>query len=98
MVSSINTLRASFTNSLHQRKPSFGVKTVLSGFTKDAQWQISAEKAWTQLFLRLTLLNMHLYEFPFQTQKLWAESIQMNHATCFTNVCAHQITGICAII
>ncbi len=38
----------------------FGVKIVLSGFTKDSQWWISAEKAWTQLFLRLTLLNMHL--------------------------------------
>ncbi len=28
-------LRASFTNSLHDRKPSFGVKIVLSGFTKE---------------------------------------------------------------
>ncbi len=36
--------RASFTNSLRQRKPSFGVKIVLSGFTKDTQWRISAEK------------------------------------------------------
>ncbi len=50
---------ASFTNSLRQRKPSFGIKIVLSGFTKDAQWRISTEKAWTQLFLHLTLLNMH---------------------------------------
>ncbi len=49
----------SFTKSLRQRKPSFGVKIVLSGFTKDAQWRISAGKAWTQLLLRLTLLNMH---------------------------------------
>ncbi len=53
-------LRASFTSSLRQRRPSFAVKIVLSGFTKDAQWRISAEKAWTQLFLCLTLLNMHL--------------------------------------
>ncbi len=30
--------------------------------------------------------------------KLWEESIQMNHATCFTNVCARQIIAICAII
>ncbi len=30
-------IRASFTNSLHQRKPSSGVKLVLSGFTKDTQ-------------------------------------------------------------
>ncbi len=53
------SFRARFTNSLHQRKLSFGVK-MLSGCTKDAQWRISAEKAWTQLFLWLTLLNMHL--------------------------------------
>ncbi len=53
-------LRARFTNSLHQHKPSFGMKIVLSGFTKDAQWKISTEKAWTQLFLCLTLLNMHV--------------------------------------
>ncbi len=51
---------ASFTNSLRQRKPSFVIKIVLSGFTKDAQWRISAEKGWTQLFLHLTLLNMDL--------------------------------------
>ncbi len=31
-------------------KPSFGVKIVLSGFTKDAQWRISAEKVWTVIF------------------------------------------------
>ncbi len=43
-------LKASFTNSLHQHKPSFAVKIVLSGFTKDAQWRISAEKAWTVIF------------------------------------------------
>ncbi len=42
-------LRASFTNSLHKRKPSFGIKIILSGFTKDAQWKICAEKVWTQL-------------------------------------------------
>ncbi len=45
---------------LRQRKLSFGVKIVQSGFTKDAQWLISAEKVWTQLFLHLTLLNMYL--------------------------------------
>ncbi len=53
-------LRARFANSLRQRKLSFDVKIVLSGFIKDAQWRISAEKAWTQLFLCQTLLNMHL--------------------------------------
>ncbi len=41
------TIWARFTNSLHQHKPSFGVKIVLSGFTKDAQW---AEKVWTVIF------------------------------------------------
>lgn len=56
---------------MRQRKLSFGVKIVQSGFTKDAQWQISAEKSWTQLCLRLSLLNMHI-QFPFHpfTQKL----------------------------
>ncbi len=44
-----HVLRASFTNSLRQRKPSFGIKIVLSGFT-NAQWRISAEKAWTVIF------------------------------------------------
>ncbi len=34
----------------------------------------------------------------FQTQNLWEERIQMNHAMRFTNVCTCQITGICAII
>ncbi len=58
-ICNFSSLRARFTNSLHQRKPSFGIKIVLSGFTKDAQWRISAEKAWT-VFLRSTLLNMHL--------------------------------------
>ncbi len=31
-------------------------------------------------------------------QKLWEESIKINHAMQFTNVCVHQITGIYAII
>ncbi len=46
----MNTLRARFTISLRQRKPSFEVKKILSGFTKDTQWEISAEKAWTVIF------------------------------------------------
>ncbi len=29
---------------------SFAIKIVLSGFTKDEQWRISAEKAWTVIF------------------------------------------------
>ncbi len=44
------TLWARFTNSLHQHKPSFGIKIVLSGFTKDTQWRISAEKVWKGIF------------------------------------------------
>ncbi len=48
--------RARFTTSLCQHKPSFGVKIVLSGFTKDKQWWISTEKVWTRLFLCLTFL------------------------------------------
>ncbi len=31
-------------------------------------------------------------------QNLSEESIKINHAMRFTNVCAHQITGICTII
>ncbi len=37
-------------------------------------------KSRRQLFLHLTLLNMHLKEFPFQAQNLWEESIKMNYA------------------
>ncbi len=51
-----------------------------------------------QLVLHLTLLNMQLKEFSFQTHKLWEESIKSNHTMQFTNVCAGQITGIFAII
>ncbi len=29
---------------------------------------------------------------------LWEDSIKMNHAMRFTNVCNRQITGICTII
>ncbi len=44
-------IRARFNNSLGQRKPSFGVKRLLSGFTKDAQWRNSTENAWTVIFV-----------------------------------------------
>ncbi len=90
-------LKASFTNSLRQRKPSFGVKILLSGFTKTRSDELALKRC-GQLFLHLTLLNMHFYKFPFQMQNFWEENIQMNHATRFTNVCARQSTGICAII
>ncbi len=36
--------RARFINSLRQRKPFFGIKVVLSGFTKNAQWRIKKKK------------------------------------------------------
>ncbi len=62
----LKKLRARFINSLRQRKPSFGVR-----FTKDTQWRISTEKAWTQLFVHLTLLNMH---FPFR-RKIYGRKI-----------------------
>ncbi len=52
--------------SLRPHKPSFGIKIILSCFIKGTQWRISAEKAWTQLFLRLTLLNMHCRSFTFR--------------------------------
>ncbi len=52
--------RATFTNSLRQCKPFLGIEKLLSGFTKDAHWNISDRKAWMQLFLRLTLLHMGL--------------------------------------
>ncbi len=42
-VNDVSILNARFTNSLRQCKPSFGVKIVLSGFTKDTQWRISIE-------------------------------------------------------
>ncbi len=51
---------AKFANSLRQRKQSFDIKIIASGFTKDAQWKISTEKVWTQLFLYMNLLNIHL--------------------------------------
>ncbi len=53
-------LRARFTISLRQRKPSFGVKIVLSGFTNDTQKIIIMLKGRGQLFVHLILLNMHL--------------------------------------
>ncbi len=59
-----DSFRAIFTKSLCQHKPSFGVKTLLSGFTKDMHWNINNEKACSlQLFLQLILLHLHLYEF-----------------------------------
>ncbi len=50
-------LRARFTNSLRQCKPSFGVKIVMAGFTRSEELAL---KRHGQLFLHLTLLNMHL--------------------------------------
>ncbi len=50
-----NSFWARFTYNLQNMY--FGVKIVTLGFTK---WRICAGKARTQLFLHLTLLNMHL--------------------------------------
>ncbi len=38
-----------------------------------------ALKSRRQLFLHLTLLNMHFKEFSFQAQNLWEESIKINY-------------------
>ncbi len=53
------TFRARFTISLRQRKPSFGAKKRLSGFTKDTQREISTENVWTVIFAT------HLIEYTF---------------------------------
>ncbi len=58
-------LRARFTISLRQHKPSFGVKKVLSGFTKDTQWEIIAEKAWTVIFCKSPFWICIFRSFPF---------------------------------
>ncbi len=50
---------------------------------------------WTIIFAPDLIEYAFFLEFPFQTQKLWEESIQMKHAMCFTNVSARKITGIC---
>ncbi len=58
---------------------SFGLQTVLSGFTKDSQGRIS--------------LTPDLIEYAFVGVSLSDEIIiQMNHATRFTNVCTRQTT------
>ncbi len=53
------TPRARFPNSLHQRKPSFGIKTVLSQLLKMRSEELVL-KSYRQLFLHPTLLNMDL--------------------------------------
>ncbi len=83
----------SFTNSLRQHKPSFGIQIELSGFNKDVQWSL-VPKRHGQLLLHLTLFNIWFEEFPFHMPNLWKKNIQMKHAKRFTNVFTHQITGI----
>ncbi len=62
-------LRASFTNSLHDRKPSFGVKIVLSGFTKEHSDELAHNFcAWPDWICFCS-------PFPFQTQNVWEKSI-----------------------
>ncbi len=60
------SLWARFINSLHQSKPSFDLKNLLLGFTKNVQW-----KGVDTVILLLTLLLMHLLEFSFQMLHLW---------------------------
>ncbi len=67
-------LRARFTNSLRQFKPSFGIKIVMSGFTQDAQWRISAEKAWTVIFSTWPYWICICRSFPFR-RKMYGRSV-----------------------
>ncbi len=55
-------------------KPPFSVKIVLSGFTKDAQWRISTEKAWTQLFCAWPYWICICRSFPFR-HKLYGRRV-----------------------
>ncbi len=48
---------------------------ILPGFTKDMKCNISNENVWTLLLFQLTLLHRHVYEFSFETQNVWEESI-----------------------
>ncbi len=54
----------------------------LSGFTKDTQWKVSDEKAWT-VILRLTLLHKHLKDSL--SKKMYGRRV--NLATWFTKIC-----------
>ncbi len=88
LFSCFNTIRhygPDFNNSLHQCKVSFGVKLVLSGFTK-AQWRITTENEWTQLFFVPDLIEYAFVGVSLSAAKFMGEE------------CAHQSTGICAII
>ncbi len=80
--------RARFTNSSYQRKPSLGVKIVLSGFTKDAQWKNIVDTV---------IFAPDLIEYAF-VGVAPLKSFKMNHTMRFTNIWACQITSICAII
>lgn len=60
-----------FRNSLRWRKPSFGIKNLLSGFTKDRQYEISV--VILTVIFAADLLHMHLEKFPFQAQNLGRE-------------------------
>ncbi len=85
------SLRAEFTNSLHQRKQSFGIKIVLSGFTKDMQRRIGAEKAWTAIFAPDLIEYSFVLDSLSDKNNVWEESIKMNHATQFTNIFISQL-------
>ncbi len=49
-----------FINSSRQRKPSLGVKILLSGFTKDVQCRVSAGKAWTLELIEYAFVGVFL--------------------------------------
>ncbi len=90
-------LRASFT--ISWRKPSFGIKIVLSGFTEDVQWLISAEKAWIyySYFCAWPYKICISRSFPLRRENYGRKVFKLNHAMRFSNVCASQITDIFTI-
>ncbi len=46
-------LEVRFTNNLHQHKPSYGIKKLLPGLTKDMRETVAIEKTWTEIILPL---------------------------------------------
>jgi len=75
---STNSERARFTNSLHQRKPCFGVKKLLSGFTKDMQWKICMDSSFCSWPHCICICR----SFPFRHSAeccLWILTLLSNH-------------------
>ncbi len=81
-------LRARFTNSVSHL---FTLKLHCQDLLKTRSEELALKRrGHSYVFLHL--------KFPFQTQHLWKESMKMNHATQFTDICTRQITVFCAII